>query len=598
MLARLKYVVFFVDILLLNPIRAGEECPANFSNANCLQLEQIKSSINKMWNPCENFYEYACGKWSSQSGNYTSAKEMVDYKYNMELIRILETIDEAFLQEDFFNKTLVYYQSCINTGDRRNSYRGYLDIIKPGKNLEWPLLWKLHKENVGKQWPAEEFDVYELLGRLWRYGLKHVVIKPEIYENMVILTPPEANLLDMVNVKDKLKLLGLSEDEASDKLWQLYSVQWTWHSAYKMYSSQKKPPTYHDIQDFHPSLNKYIQSSGIQNHITNATFKISNIDYFKFIQTKISSANEKENVCNLIMLHLLQHLIGEQGTGANTKLDCIKVVRHDFELPLTFLYYSKIYELNVKNKYSDIKMIFHQIRESLKKLLEDNKSEYLNIEDLLAHINKTSINVGNQPRTVRHTYVRPLFADIPQLQPNNYYFNHVHLLRHRMAVSWKSSQYRTHVMYSNDSEIGSSSTPFYDAKRSMLILPFGTLQPPIYHADLHPIFKFSKLGYLLAENILYTPAYLPWIVKMGYNYNHVNHDRVLGPVSVAYYAYLNHQPEDLLQPEFTSIPWRKLFFVNIVQLFCINDPMARFANYYLFWFLRSFPGFDDAFYCY
>ncbi|XP_073821247.1 kell blood group glycoprotein homolog [Musca autumnalis] len=617
MLTKLKFVVFFLDILLLDPVQAGEECPVNSSNANCLQLEHIKSSMNNIWNPCENFYGYACGKWSSQhkSDNYASIKEMLDYKYNMELIRILETIDDAFLQEDFFNKTLVYYQSCIKAGDRRHSYSGYLDIIKPGRYLEWPLLWKLRQENAGKQWPAEEFDVYELLGRLWRYGFMHAIIKPEIYktqnETVVMLTQPKANSLAMANMKDKLKLLGLSVDEAHNTAWLLSSVQTTFHRTYQVYSSQKKSPTFrstmHYFQAYHPNLYKYIQSSGIQNYLRNVTFKISNIHYFKFIQTKLRSDQQKEDLCNLIMLHLLEHLEEDQGTGANVKLDCIKVVRHDFELPLTFLYYVQIYKPNLKNKYSDMKMIFHQIRKSLMKLVED-KTEYFNIEDLLAHINKTSINVGNQPQTVRHPYVRPLFADIPQLQPDNYYFNRVHLLRHRVAVSWKSSQYRTHVMYSHDTPIVQSSTPFHDSKRNMLILPFGTLQPPIYHVDLHPIFKYSTLGILLAENIFHTtaagiPYMMPTPPTVKGHFNHIDLDnaRVAGATAVSYYAYLNHQPADFLQPDFTQIPWQKLFFLNMAQIFCANDlvdPDLRSKNqFYLEKIMPLFPGFVEAFQC-
>ncbi|XP_073821249.1 endothelin-converting enzyme-like 1 [Musca autumnalis] len=510
----LNILMFFLPVLisLLKTIHT-EQCHHHSSNPNCQQLEKIKLSMDTSQEPYFSFYEYACGNWDSQH-EYTNAEQMVDDKMNLELIKIVETLDEDHLKMDFFNKTYVYYKSCVSANGR-NAMREYLSVIKPGRNLQWPILWKFQDGNVDKPWPVDEFDMYDLLGRLLYYGVEHFLIKPLVKETfnetLLLLDYPEYNILSVAVMKKLLKQLGVSSDTASKYAQQLSAAQSIWQRRTKEYLKRHQSSylnsimNYKDLKENYPKLYKYVKSSRIWNIKKHAKVEILNVEYFIFLNENMRTDPEKEVLCNIVMLHMLHDLEKKNGgsMGPFSKRDCIKRARHKFDLLMTFLYYEKVYKPNEKNKYPDIKIMFHQAKDSLLRLLNDY-SENVNVEYLRSHYGNMSFNFGNQPSTVRNSYVHRLFAEIPQLKPDNFYYNHLKLLRHKIRTSLKRLDYRTHVMYSSQHRIGYSSTPFYDARLNMVLLPFGILQPPIYDPELHPIFKWSTLGVLMANTFFHS----------------------------------------------------------------------------------------------
>lgn len=166
------------------------------------------------------------------------------------------------------------------------------------------------------------------------------------------------------------------------------------------------------------------------------------------------------------MLQVLQHLLQDKGIRGFRKLDCIKEVRHKLDLPLTFLYYEHAYRPSEMKTNLDIQNIFRQARSSLMQLLAE-KSNFLNTERLRSETNNTQLNLGNQPQTLRNSHIRNLFHDIPPLEPDNFYINHLHLLRHRMITSLRRLEHERHVMYSPYQRVGYSSNPFYDERRNI-----------------------------------------------------------------------------------------------------------------------------------
>ncbi|XP_073821634.1 neprilysin-1-like [Musca autumnalis] len=623
---------FVICLLLLNSllegINAEPQCKPQSTNSNCQQLEQIKLSMDTTWNPCGDFYDYACTKWSSQhpSNDYANLEQLMDYKLNTDLITILTVMDNYISDMEFLNRTYLYFLSCIKAPGS-NPYKQYLDIIKPGENVEWPLLWKLQDGNVGNPWPmADEFDVCKFLGHLWKYGFKAVLIRSEIYETqnetVVTLAEPKKTLLTLTQMRNTLIVVGFSPSEAHTHALRLADVQSLWNSMYDRFSSPARPmlesvkPTmdYAELEEIYPMLHTYIRSSGMRDLKKNLKIEISNLDYFDFLSAKLKHPQEKEDLCNLIMLYFLEYLLRDKNGKGFSKLQCIKEVRHKLELPLSFLYYEYMFKPKETNRNLDIKTMFQQTRDGLIQLLEDN-FKYLDMAKLRSHIKETSINLGNQPTTVRNSYIKQLFADIPQLSPDNFYYNHLELLRHKMLTSLRRLDYRTHVMYSAQYTIGDSSEPFYDGRRNMLVLPLSLLRPPIYQPDLHAIFKWSALGFLLAENIFHTQTaglnYLsppPPPTGEGYfnspNFHNAVIDlklaRKVGAAAVAYNSY-RHFHRQQLQPEFTDeIPWQQLFFLNLAQMFCVNNAdnnLSRRNRFDLNNITAALPHFKEAFQC-
>ncbi|XP_073821631.1 membrane metallo-endopeptidase-like 1 [Musca autumnalis] len=591
------------------------------------------SSRDLTKNLCDNFYQQACGKWYKhhQSGNYSSVEELVDYQTNLKLIKIVPNMDDELLKMDVFNHTFNYYQSCLKA-EGSDPMLKYLEIIKPGQNLEWPILWRLQEGVDGNGWPAEQFDVFAFLGQLVDYGFENILIRLQIEEKFgdtnILLTKPTNNTLDtstMVDIMEKLTTEQSSSPMSVADGTELALLQNSLNAMYKIYEEspgQQGKILFESKEDFgefksgpFAGFYRYIKNIGILDAKKNIKFYVSDVPYFDHIFSRHWTDGEKKDLCNFIMLNLLQYLLKDKGTSGHSELECIKEVRHKLDLPLTFLYYLHVYKATEGKANPDITTIFRQLVDSLTQLLTqfENKSGLPFNAEFKADLKNISINVGNQPRNVHNSHIKRLFAHIPHLQPDNFYINHLQLLRHRMITSIRRFDYRTHVMYSPDISIGYSSIPFYEKYRNMLILPLGLLQPLIYHPNLHDIFKWSTLGFLMARNIFhnydagivyYFPStsmepqfYRRCIHRFHNNTKALGVARNIGAAAVAYHAYVQNHPNHL-QPDFTTMPWRQLFFLNLAQTFCTSDRQLRKRNsFYLQTIAKRLPSFREAFQC-
>ncbi|XP_073833886.1 membrane metallo-endopeptidase-like 1 [Musca autumnalis] len=626
---KLLFLVMQMSSLFINIINSY---PEKILEPNLQHMKQLMSSIDLMKYPCVNFYEFACGEWSSYQKNehYSNIEELVDYRTNLELIKIVPNMNDEILKMDVFNHTFNYYQSCLKAEGSAPMLE-YLKIIKPAKNLEWPLLWHLREGSDGKKWPADQFDVYAFLGQLFDYGFGNILIRAHIEQTasdaVITLSRPTENTLDLyiiVNMIEKLRRKKRpSLTEFVDAI-ELQSLQVDLNNMSKSYEEKRGHRTvlFESNDDFErlkegnfASFYRYIKNIGILHTKKNVKIYVADVPYFYNLFGLHWTKEMKEKLCNYIMLNLLQYLIKDKGTTGYSKLECIKEVRQKLDLPLTFLYYLHVYKSNEIKTNPDIRNIFRQLVDSLTQLVTqfENKSGLPFNTEFKPQLRNTTMNVGNQPRNVRNSHIKGLFVHIPQLQPNDFYMNHLQLLRHKMITSFKRFDYRTHVMYSPNNGIGYSSTPFHDEVRNMLILPLGLLKPPIYHPDLHPIFKWSTLGFILARNIIHTydagiPYYFPstsmepklyrqCIQQFQNNSKTIGVTRNIGAAAVAYHAYLQNHPNQL-QPDFTDIPWQKLFFLNLAQTFCTSEPHLRKRNnFYLQTITERFPGFREAFSC-
>lgn len=164
-----KFLLLFV--VAVQPFCA----PIAAKDPSCQLLEQIKKSIDETVDPCMDFYGYACNNWPHAELNY---EQLLDKQINEKLIAVMENLQNDTLQTDFFNKTHINYQSCLkaNVSERILSY---LQLIKPGENLEWPILEVLSGKSR-REWPAERFNMFELLGRLFDLGLNYIIMDTDV----------------------------------------------------------------------------------------------------------------------------------------------------------------------------------------------------------------------------------------------------------------------------------------------------------------------------------------------------------------------------------------------------------------------------------
>uniref|UniRef100_A0A0N4ZHP9 Neprilysin n=1 Tax=Parastrongyloides trichosuri TaxID=131310 RepID=A0A0N4ZHP9_PARTI len=120
----------------------------------CVQAaNSLLFSINTSANPCENFFEYACGKWNSdhtipdgmsQYGTFDYVREQV----RSQLKNILENTDKPDSKSIEMVKAV--YSACMNTSDLQK--KKTQPLIKELKKLiTWPLLYP-------EEWKNEDID--------------------------------------------------------------------------------------------------------------------------------------------------------------------------------------------------------------------------------------------------------------------------------------------------------------------------------------------------------------------------------------------------------------------------------------------------------
>ncbi|XP_048459296.1 phosphate-regulating neutral endopeptidase PHEX [Rhincodon typus] len=142
---------------------------------HCLSSEcteaavHILKKINWSADPCENFFEFACGQWIKETpipedyssyGTYSWVRQSV----NVKLRELLEAPIDEEKDVEVVQKTKLLYQSCMNeSAIELEDARPLLKFLKQ-PYLRWPVL----EANNGPEgtWREEDFNLLEMLAFL------------------------------------------------------------------------------------------------------------------------------------------------------------------------------------------------------------------------------------------------------------------------------------------------------------------------------------------------------------------------------------------------------------------------------------------------
>lgn len=575
-------------------------------DVNLLIEKIITTSINSSADPCQDFYAYACGNYAEQHRG-SSYKEMTGYmdqQFNIKILNLMDSIYQHDYQvsgpcQSFVEKARVYLKACRAEGKR--TVKKYFEEIKPGPMLEWPLFQQSFS------WLFERtFDVWLLLGKLQSYGLNNVLISQEVEVNsegkfhitlQPVVTEDNSTLPVSAILQILLMNLGVKNPEGIVRQLEATNEQiLRILQATDRTSQLSYDVTYGDLIKWYPKINfKAFFCELLGKYLTPETaITLKNPSYFQYLNDKLESSFEKEHLCNYLMLKQLLYLAFDSSSQFKS-LDCIKDLRNKFDLAVNFLYYHHIYAFEAKNVNVDIDQMFRSILRSLQKTFEFNNLHLTDYEKQLL-LNKLScvrLNVGNLPQNVSFDQIEEFYAKVPPLDKNNYYKNHLLMLKHRFLKSLHYPQQQTYFIVP-DNKLGSSSGPYYVAKQNMIILPFGSLAQPLYDYRYHDLYKYSLLGFILAHELVHAfdtsglyfngqgledPVCLPSILK-NKNFQlsleclqsqlptDVIEERIADIVGIQTVYKVFVSKMNCLQPSSLQETWNKFFYLNTAQFFC------------------------------
>ncbi|XP_037824791.1 endothelin-converting enzyme homolog [Lucilia sericata] len=564
-------------------------------------LQQFCWLTRSLKGPCEDFYEYACSNYSRENPdeNYKEITQKLDYEMNKKLLEYISKQTYIPGKQTFCDKMLLYWESCKSETQR--DLKKYFEDIRPGGQLSWPLLADT------KRWleANETFDFWSLLGNMQSYGLNNVLLKQEIERNRegmlhiwlapAIADDEEGTLPDNKVLEVLLKTLGIEHTELI--IQQLYNVDLKLKNMSARYDSSAnhiRNISWTDIDILHPLFNvKLYLENLLGSEINNiSVITIENPEYIIYFNRKYWSPKELKDLCNYLMLKFLYYL-AKDSTTAFTPIACIKDLRRKFDLAVNFSYYHNFFQKEETKFIKALAKLNRQIKATMLKYFEKNFLK-LNCEQIIfleTKLNEIKIIIGNLPADKSFYAVENFYKDISPLSKENYFKNHLLLLKHRFRNSLLYKQNQTHFIVS-DNHMGAVSSPFYVPQQNMVVIPFGSLQLPLYHYNQTPLEQLSLLGFVLAHelthafdttglnfdqyglpldppsDIMYHKNFTKALKCMqAQNFTESIDERIadLFAARVVYRIYYENYSHD------KNPHWRKRFFMNMAQFFCGKD---------------------------
>lgn len=183
MFLRLNILLLIFAIGNCNPVSNDNSNEEWQSYANVM-----KSYIKNEVNPCDNFYEYACGNYEnvvSESEARKGVQHQISNRVDEKIVKLFEEEDEEIKNQeeslndfsvikDQVNEAKIFYESCIKAEisqlKKSEKYLNYIQNELGG----WPTL--------ESNWTSENYDWFKVNVKINRFGsgpfLSSDVLKP------------------------------------------------------------------------------------------------------------------------------------------------------------------------------------------------------------------------------------------------------------------------------------------------------------------------------------------------------------------------------------------------------------------------------------
>ncbi|KAM7348548.1 neprilysin-2-like [Cochliomyia hominivorax] len=613
-------IFFVIFIIQMSSSARGNAVNNNIRLANRRQKKIIEGSLNLRKKPCNDFYEFACGKWDEvflEAGdNYYEPITLLDYNANKELVEVFDKYS-LYKKPKFIKEAYKYYTSCKNV-PKYESIK-YLIWLKANAKFRWPALTTIPNTKTEIQ-----FDWLTTLAKMRTYGLNDVFIqqivmqkindpnkfvidldKPVIEGGFKPLTFVKLKvIMDSLPIKVKestLESLWLEIKEFEQSLKQLDEIEDVQIEEEEDYIRQRliyaKDLPFKWLKDYvkiilnqtelNPQMELYIQ----------------NIPYMNALD-KLLQQYSQRFLCKYLEIRFLWHL--HRGGPTNFyRVDCLANTRGLIPTALHWLYEQQHPELLAE--YDSIYDIFNNVRKHFNNTIIANKHGFNKtvIQYLQTKLNSMQLRLNNIPRIDTINILEKFYENL-NLHEEQFYENHLKLLRfnHQARLNLLGpSKPILDVTYLENEETGSSSSPFFVQSANTVFIPLTLLQLPIYSPGLDDIYKYSSLGFLLAHEmfhgfddsgLLSNASGSMTLIQFEDNplfnasYNcllEINPTVISEKIAdtsglhYAYKAFFQTHPDAYTKTRRIyghEIPLTKVFFLNFAQFFCGNTSPEEF----------------------
>ncbi|XP_023175135.2 membrane metallo-endopeptidase-like 1 [Drosophila hydei] len=612
------FCIFWLSFILL-PLLSRASSQTNHppaSSANRQLVTQILSYVNESASPCHDYYKYACGNWATKhkNDNYIEIIGLIDHKVNQNLLMLLTELQQqqqSLKRGSVEDKVLSFFQTCKLASQSTRLSRHYLHLVPPNDQIPWPQF-----KRRSEAWGSSKFQWMETLARLQRYGLTNVLFKldtlPDLSNSskyIIRINRPsfeekKERLRSRILTKLTLRMLGTSIGQASRLAKSVKFLEATVSVLAGQSDECNEAGEYLTLQELEVQIGgqwrKYLEIVLGRNVPADFMVNVECSAYLRMLVDFIKPMN-REVVASYIMLRFVSHL-QEETMDSNDSISCVQDVRRNMELATNLLYEQRFIGPDRRQKLqTDILELFEVLRKQVLKKFETNNLRLAphELDMMRAKLLNMTINIGNMPQGVdRARFVNDFYADLHLVGDRDYAANHLRLLEYRTRRWFDQLDRPLNVsayFYISDSDTGMSSTPYYMLRQNLIIVPYGTLQPPIFYQDAHDVFKFSLLGFMLSHELMHGFVSGGIVYDFKGNYNEMSAGILLEDEYLSAISCLNRNETDFMdereadiagirlaydaffdsdskfnqsQPAFSTLSLKQLFFLNMAQFFC------------------------------
>lgn len=586
-----------------NVANPNEDIEATY---NAKSLEMLKY-MNPSVNPCNDFYEFACGNWpmyhrATADHKVTDVLDNIEETFDEETRRLLAVDHETDTNLEKMTKNL--YKSCLNVPLEWNKYLLQMkELIQ--EFGEMPLLTEKDSE-----WSASNFSWSKTVANMqYKYGSEIILSSSPLLDDsgvprsIIIIGRPsfylgsrkfylEAdyenyrisyaiiiayNLMDYLGIDYDLALQtakdivefevklaqGLPDDRVNIKLDKV--------NTFTTLKEMQLNYGYH----FNPSV--FLKTAW--GSVPNATY-YEEVEYLQNLIHVMETSSPK-NVANYIFYKFIEKFfIKSAGHDVARQKQCLTKVREYLPFVLDKLAYHHSYD---KQTEQDIKEMWHIIKEAFQFLFHsEDKVEIVRYIKEVLNITNLEIIGLETPQDFLAEYEKLV------LEPNDFLGNMKTLLM--SASKLKRAEF---FKIPGTSQISSTIT-----------VPVTMLQPYHLWSPTVPMaYNYAKLGSLISREVmrdLINRNYLGTTTKCFANqynpftnlepslYEIYGNVADYGGVNLAYHAYLKWYQDKLRTREQLSMETyprlrynsKQLFFINYAQMWCedVDDMDAGFAH--------------------
>lgn len=446
-------------------------CNETLNNKHILE---IYSHMNTQADPCENFHEYACGKWQQQLQNL-NAHNMMNLAHDLQIqkfvklmqnllnetdaqlfssnerlakksiqeIEAFNTADAALQQQHdaIATKILQYYKVCKKTAENTAKLSSYVEQIQ--EMGLWPYTWHQQQQN----W-------LELLGNFGRFGQNSAFLNMQVEQ---MNTSYHAIYIQSYDPQNRL---SISED--------IYEIL-------SDYTSKSLPELQQDFvsleNDLKATVKNNCESSGVPRDAENECdlqksytlqdlqSQCNNINWSKYLESLLSrQLKENEQIMvddlisikkitaylnqangELLSLYILAHFLLYlkslphtllEGKNVTSSEHCVLHMTKTLFLPMNWMYEQAYYKPVREESDKIIRHIFAEVKEEMLKRLNENKMNLSATasQSLKQKLKGIRLNIGNLPEQETKQFYESYLENLNITQ--NFYANHLNALAH------------------------------------------------------------------------------------------------------------------------------------------------------------------------